>query len=582
MKTKNKKTLIVTGSILFGLLLGWLFFGGNNESTKEQNGHSLSEHSEESIWTCSMHPQIRQSEPGDCPICGMDLIPVEKETAQQNPQVIHLSEYAKKLANVQTMTVGGTEAAANKIRLNGKVAVAESRSYSQSTHIPGRIERLYVNFTGEKINQGQALAQIYSPELVTAQEELLQAYAIRESNPRLFEAAKEKLRNWKIGRNQINRILERGKPSEQFTITADMSGIVTEKKVELGDYVQRGTPIYEIANLNQVWVLFDVYENEMSWISEGDKIEFTVASFPGETFEGEVEFIDPLVNPQTRVSTARIVVGNEKGRLKPGMFVTGTVKIPLGQSADNKLTVPKSAVLWTGKRSVVYVEAKDGSGYLLREVVLGPSLGDSYAIAEGLESGEKVVVNGTFTVDAAAQLAGKPSMMSPEQEAMIESEKSLNEGVVQIEIPKAAKAELSEIVTAYLKLKNSLVSDNFSRAKENVAALEKITQNLNVPGLNEQAKTVWKSYREQLEKETNVLLITNDIEDFRNGFVKLSTTLIGLVKTFQLMDETLYVLHCPMAKSNKGADWLSLSTEIRNPYFGTKMLKCGEVRDTLQ
>src|SRR5699024_6562993 len=131
--------------------------------------------------------------------------------------------------------------------------------------------------------------------------------------------------------------------------------------------------------------------------------------------------------PQTRVSTARVVVNNEKGRLKPGMFVTGTVKIPLGESVNNKLTVPKSAVLWTGKRSVVYVQADDGSGYLLREVVLGPSLGDSYIIAEGLKPGEKVVVNGTFTVDAAAQLAGKPSMMSPEQEAMNNDGKTVEE-----------------------------------------------------------------------------------------------------------------------------------------------------------
>jgi Cu(I)/Ag(I) efflux system membrane fusion protein len=579
MKIKNKKTLIVAGSILFGLLLGWLFFGGNNNST-EQSGHSAAEHSEESIWTCSMHPQIRQNEPGDCPICGMELIPVENGIDQQNPQVIHLSEYAKKLANVQTMTVGA-EATANKIRLNGKVAVAESHSYSQSTHIPGRIERLYVNFTGEKVSRGQALAQIYSPELVTAQEELLQAYSIRESNPRLFDAAKEKLENWKISQNQINRILERGEPSEQFTISADMSGIVSEKKVELGDYVQRGTPIYEIANLSQVWVLFDIYENDMSWIEEGDKIEFTVASLPGETFEGKVEFIDPLVNPQTRVSTARIVVDNEKGSLKPGMFVTGTVKIPMGESAKNKLTVPKSAVLWTGKRSVVYVEAEDGSGYLLREVVLGPSLGDSYVISEGLESGEKVVVNGTFTVDAAAQLAGKPSMMSPEKEIAI-GEKTVEEGVIQIEIPESAMTALNEIVTTYLELKNSLVSDDFSGAKENAVELEKIIQNLDVPGLNEEAKTVWESYREQLEKEANVLLKTNEIEALRDGFVKFSASLIGLVKTFQLVDETLYVLHCPMAKSNEGADWLSLSSEIQNPYFGARMLKCGEVKNTLR
>lgn len=581
MKTKHKNTIVIIGTLFTGLLLGWLFFGEDNSTAEKQESHSVDEHSEETLWTCSMHPQIKQNAPGDCPICGMELIPMEKETGQQNPQVIHLSEYAKKLANVQSVTVG-TETAANKIRLNGKVAVDERRSYSQSTHVPGRIEQLYVNFTGEKVNRGQALAQIYSPELVTAQEELLQAYAIRESNPRLFEAAKEKLRNWKIGQNQINRILERGKPNEQFTITADVSGIVTKKMVELGDYVQRGAPIYEIANLDQVWILFDVYETQMSWIEKGDKIEFTVSSFPGEVFEGEVEFIDPLVNPQTRVSTARVVVNNEEGRLKPGMFVTGTVETPIGQNTGNKLTVPKSAVLWTGKRSVVYVEAKNGSGYLLREVVLGPSLGNSYIVEKGLKPGEKVVANGAFTVDAAAQLAGKPSMMNPEKQIMDDNGKSVEEGVVQITIPEPAKTVLNKIVLVYLELKNALVSDDFPTAKENVAELENTIQNLDVPGLGKEAGTIWKSYRKQLEEETGALSKANEIEALRRGFVDFSTTLIGLTKTFQQMDKTLYVQHCPMAKNNKGADWLSLSPEIRNPYFGAKMLKCGSVKDTLQ
>jgi Cu(I)/Ag(I) efflux system membrane fusion protein len=410
MKNRNKTPWIIAGSVLAGLFLGWLFFSSGNEA--ETHEHAVSEEVKNTIWTCSMHPQIRQPEPGDCPICGMDLIPVEKEKTPENPDAIQMTEYAMKLANVQTMEVG-TETATNEIRLNGKIAVDERLAYSQSTHIRGRVEKLYVNFTGENVNRGQALARVYSPEMVTAQEELLQAYAIRESNPRLFEAAKQKLRNWKISEAQINRILERGSPSEQFTITADVSGIVTKKLVELGDYVERGMPIYEITDLSRVWALFDIYENQMGYIKEGSTVEFNVASIPGKTFKGKVDFIDPLINPQTRVSTARVVVENQNGLLKPGMLMTGILKNSResGEKTDsNEITIPNSAVLWTGKRSVVYVKQSTGI-FEMREVVLGTCLGNAYMVKEGLKAGEEVVVNGAFSVDAAAQLAGKPSMM---------------------------------------------------------------------------------------------------------------------------------------------------------------------------
>lgn len=576
MKTKSKsnKYLWIVGSLLVGLLLGWIFFSGGNK-TAENHNHEISIEKESTIWTCSMHPQIRQPNPGDCPLCGMDLIPVQEEKTSANPQAVQMTEYAMKLANVQTMTVGA-ESSTNQIRLNGKIAVDERLAYSQSAHIPGRIEQLHINFTGEKVMRGAALAQVYSPEMVTAQEELLQAYAIRESNPRLFEAAKQKLRNWNIGEAQINTILKSGQPSERFTIRADVSGIVTEKLVELGDYVERGMPIYEITDLSKVWALFDIYENNMKLLKEGSAVEFSVASLPGKTFKGKVEFIDPILNPQTRVSTARVVVDNENGLLKPGMFVTGIVEKTSGKNNSEEISVPKSAVLWTGKRSVVYVQKSPGN-FELREVVLGTSLGNSYLIEKGLQPGEKVVVNGAFTVDSAAQLAGKPSMMNPEREMDMEEKNN-----AQIQLPETAKTELNEFVSAYWEVKNALVSDDFSTAKEKLFELSKNLENLNSPELGEEAKTIWDSYRKRLSQEVEMLSKAKNIEDFRDGFVLLSESFIALVKSFQLVDQTLYVQYCPMAKNDKGAYWLSLSPEIRNPYFGNKMLKCGEVKDILK
>ena len=423
MKAKNKKLLKTAGILVVGILLGWLLFGGvDKKEDKLGENHDHTDAVGE-IWTCSMHPQIRMNEPGNCPICGMTLIPLDSEVTTADPNVYQMSESAIKLANISTLVVGKSDAK-KEIRLNGKVQVDERHAYSQSTHIPGRIEQINVNFTGEKVQRGQTLATVYSPELVTAQEELLQAASIKESQPELFEAAQEKLRNWKINQSQIDQILTNGKAIQRFSIRADVNGVVTEKMVELGDYVERGMPIYEISDLSKVWVLFDLYESELAWVKEGSEIEYTVNSLPGETFTGIISFIDPLIDPQTRVASARVEVNNKDGRLKPETFASGIVKNKIGKVDSKEIVIPKSAVLWTGKRSVVYI--KEGSGFKMREITLGPALGDAYIIKEGLLAGEEIVVNGTFTVDAASQLAGKPSMMSPEGGKVVTGHEGMN------------------------------------------------------------------------------------------------------------------------------------------------------------
>lgn len=572
MKTDKKTFLTAAGILVAGILLGWLFFGGGN--SEDEVSHEHSEIAEEQVWTCSMHPQIRQNEPGDCPICGMDLIPVETTAGGEDIGSYQMSENAMKLANIQTMTVGRGDAS-KEIRLNGKVQVDERSSYSQSTHIPGRIEKLSVNFTGEKVSRGQNLATIYSPELVTAQEELLQAASIRESQPELFEAAKEKLRNWKIGPAQIERILSGGKALDRFAITADVNGIVTEKMVELGDYVERGMPIYEISDLSKVWVLFDLYESELNWVEEGDRIRYTINSFPGESFEGTISFIDPLINSQTRVATARVEVENKEGKLKPEMFASGVVtNTSVGEPDSQELVIPKSALLWTGERSVVYIKKNinDKAAFEMREIVLGPALGDSYVVKSGLQPGEEIVTNGAFTVDAAVQLSGRPSMMNPSAD--------VKEGnlALEVEISEAAKAELKLVTADYLELKNALVADEFSEAKTAASELKNQIEKVRSSELNEDAAVVWTSFKEQLMQSSQTIASVTNIAEMRNAFDELSNTMIGMVTSFQLSSGELYVLHCPMANSDKGADWLSTSPEILNPYYGAAMLKCGEVK----
>ncbi|HEY9185564.1 MAG TPA: efflux RND transporter periplasmic adaptor subunit [Salegentibacter sp.] len=572
MKTNN--ILKALGILIIGILLGWAIFGGDSDDTAD---HDHAETDQETIWTCSMHPSVRQNEPGACPICGMDLIPLEEEESSTAPNVYSMSENAMKLANITTMKVGQSEAS-REIRLNGKVVVDERNTYSQSTHIPGRIEDLRVNFTGEKVNRGQTLGVVYSPELVTAQEELLQAYSIMESQPDLFDAAKEKLRNWKIGENQIQQILSQGRVIERFPITADVNGIVTEKMVDLGDYVERGMPIYEISDLSDVWVLFDLYESTMGWINEGSEVEYTIRSLPGETFTGKISFVDPLVNSQTRVATARVEVDNSGGKLKPGMFATGVVKNNIGEAGHHEIIVPKSAVLWTGKRSLVYLkeEASGGAGFRIKEVTLGPSLGDSYVIEEGLQEGDEIVVNGTFTVDAAVQLAGKPSMMNPP-----ESEET-QETIKEISLSEEEKAKLQPVFINYLNLKDALVEDDFKLAEKKAKELENSLEQLEVSGFKKPAEAVLESYKIQLENNIGGLTSAENISLIRENFDEFSIVMIRMAQSLKPFNDKLYVQHCPMANRDRGADWLSLSDEIRNPYYGSAMLSCGEVTEIVE
>lgn len=584
---KNRKTIyIALSTLVLGLLLGWVFFGSGNKNANQAETH---DHSKETVWTCSMHPQIRSNEPGLCPLCGMDLTPLGAEDDEDgNPLEIRMSPTAMQLANVQTSIVT-KQKPVKEVRMNGKVKTDERKVFSQSSHIPGRIEKLTVNFTGEAIQKGQVLAYIYSPELVAAQEELFEAQKIKETQPTLFNAAKEKLSNWKLTEKQINQILASGTIQEQFPILADVSGIVTEKKINLGDYIQKGQSLYEIADISTVWVLFDVYESDIPWIKRGDKVEFKVRALSNETFSGEVSFIDPVINSATRVASARVILNNPGQRLKPDMFVQGVVKSQLDVN-EEVIVIPKSAVMWTGTRSVVYVKntSSDKVSFLMKMVTLGPSLGDGYLIKEGLEVGDEIATNGTFSIDAAAQLAGKPSMMSPEGGVPVSGHNhggashSETMTMEEMSIGQKEKDALSPLFEAYFKLKNNLVNDDFkagiSSAKEMTTILNKVDMKI----FKGEAHDFWMKRSDVLSKELKKAISTKEIGELRKPFEEISNQLIMILKTFGAMDKAIYIEHCPMVNSNKGADWLSLESEIKNPYYGEAMLKCGEVKQIIK
>ncbi|HZH70947.1 MAG TPA: efflux RND transporter periplasmic adaptor subunit, partial [Mariniphaga sp.] len=330
---------------------------------------------------------------------------------------IQMSKEAIALANIQTSMVGHQDAVKD-VQLYGTIQVDERLQESQTSHVNGRIENLYVTFTGESVKEGQLIARIYSPDLLTAQQELLEAAKLQDMQPLLLDAAKEKLRLWKVSEEQIDKILQSNSVSPYVNIHANTGGVVIAKNVNQGDYISQGSVLYTISNLSRLWAIFDAYETDLPFLKVGDQLEYTLQSVPGKVYKGRIAFINPIIDASSRTAKVRVEADNRDRNLKPEMYATAQITAPL-KGYGKEMVIPKSAVLWTGKRSIVYVKQPNTStpAFKLREVVLGPSLGDQYVIMSGLNNGEEIVTNGAFTVDASAQLEGKVSMMNNDDSA---------------------------------------------------------------------------------------------------------------------------------------------------------------------
>ncbi len=561
-KLLEHKGALVLLTLILGAALGW----GLKSVSTEESEHSHEEASA-SLWTCSMHPNVKLPEAGNCPICGMDLIPANAgEDNDNNPLVLKMSPEALAMAQVQTLVVGEGNAK-KELTLSGKIQADERENASLTARFPGRIEKLYVTFTGEQVKAGQKLATLYSPELMNAQKELLEAARTKTTFPQLYQASKEKLALWKLSAAQIAEIERAGVVKEKWDILADQSGVVLQKNVAVGDYVTTGSVLFTVTNLNKLWLLLDVYETDLSSVSLGDEIQYTVAGREGELLTAKVSFIDPLLNSQTRAASLRAEISNSGNSLKPEMFVTARLKNknPQGTAA---LLVPRTAILWSGKRSVVYVKVPNSSttSFELREVQVSRQ-GADYRIESGLSPGEEIAVQGVFAIDASAQLAGKQSMMSR---------------------PAGSYAELStefrsngnSVIAQYFKLKNALVKDQLAPAKSAANELVQLLAKFQNGSLKASEKTAWESLSKNLTNASVKIKAAKDITELRKYFEQLSTEVILLTENYGVNQELVYKDYCPMAFNNKGAYWLSETKEITNPYFGASMLTCGEVKQT--
>jgi Cu(I)/Ag(I) efflux system membrane fusion protein len=583
-------TLITVGAFFLAFPLNGC--KGKASDVSSQQGNEIESQTQVLYWTCSMHPQIKQPKPGLCPLCAMDLIPVMSSgsSTDEGPREITLSENAIKLAEIRVAPVE-RKAAAAEIRMLGKITYDETRLASIAAWVPGRIDRLFVNFTGIQVEKGEPMALMYSPELVSAQEEYL--IALRTDNQLLINASRKRLLLFGITERQVEEIEKEGKTKNHLTIYAPLSGVVIHKNGLEGMYVETGTQIYAIADLSQVWVLLDAYESDLMWIRKGQRVKIETEAYPGETYDGTIVFIDPFLDPKTRTTKVRVNVPNPQAKLKPEMFVRALVlavdKTKKERAQEAPLVIPATAPLFTGKRAVVYVQVPGKKGaFEGREVALGPRVGDAYIVRDGLVEGEQVVVNGNFKIDSAIQILAKPSMMSPEgggqppgHDHGTQQKKPTSEGGEEtfesFVTPESFKSQLDGVFSAYFMIHQTLSKDDLKGAQDNAEKLLASLENVDMKLLEGPAHMAWMKEHKSITSSAQLITGSKGIETGRSAFITLSDSLYKAAKQLGTIGtQRVLRFYCSMAAGGKGAYWLQNKTGTENPYYGSAMFKCGE------
>lgn len=389
------------------------------EERRAETGHAA-QHTEnaEKYYTCPMHPSVRSDRPGACPVCGMALVkkikPVDADrTHDASLEVVRLSPRQRVLANVSVVVAERREIS-NDITAVGVVSYAEPQYRRITSRFPARIEKLYISYTGQRVNIGDAVAEVYSPEAITAQQEYLLALESFEqaqagggsfiaSAEQLLEQSRQKLLQWGFTSKQLAQLNRSRSVAYAMTVYSPVEGIVMKKNVDPQQYIGTGEDLFEIADLSRVWIYLDVYEKDIRFVAPHQRVRIKTEVYPFETFEGKVTFIDPLVDPETRTIRVRTEFENRSLKLKPNMFVTATIHVP----TINAVVVPSSAVVATGKRDVVWVEVQENT-FEPRDVVLGVTRDGQSVILNGLEEGERVAATGGFLLDSESTLQ-KPS-----------------------------------------------------------------------------------------------------------------------------------------------------------------------------
>lgn len=589
-----------------------------------------------SVFTCPMHPQIRQPTPGRCPICGMALVPAASGAADLDELSVTIEPAQRRLANIQTAPVESAPLSAT-LQTVGVIAVDESRQATVAAYIDGRLERLFADYTGVELKKGDHLAVIYSPQLYAAQVEYVEARralvnagglpAVRQAQEALAANTRQRLREFGMTDEQLAELERTGNPQSRLTIYTPQGGTVVEKLAIEGNYVKAGDPIYRVAELSTVWLMLKLFPEDAIRIRFGQRVEAVVQSIPGERLLGRVAFIDPTVDPKTRTVGVRVELSND-GRLRPGDYAEAFITLPIspqGKVYDADLAgkwispmhpqiirdapgqcpicgmdlvptsrygfaeqpvpqpasmfVPRQAVLLAGGNSIVYVETKPGR-FEIRPVTVGAILRDKVVILAGLKQGESVATAGNFLIDSQMQLAGKPSLIDPTRALAVSQEQkgAKQMGPLQFEkvevtpVGGEAGKNLEQLYAAYFQVQQALSADKQPTAAV-AQSLHQLAQKLaQDTNLPGTSANFLKQIAESAEHLHHL-----DLAKARQAFKPLSHAMVALAAQVrgQGTHQSFTHFYCPMVEGG-GGDWLQPEGELLNPYFGSEMLHCGE------
>jgi membrane fusion protein, copper/silver efflux system len=608
MKTFLRSILAI---LSIGLLVSLVLSGCSKPAGKPAANANID------YWTCTMHPSVHSKDPGKCPICSMDLVPVMKKVSNEttakgnsggmtdsgsnsmgsmtmpspNQESGKSTEFTVPVERQQQ--IGVTYATVTKrpiqlsIRSVGMLEPDTSKMFDYVARVDGYVEELKVNSPGQQVSQGQPLITIYSPDLRSTEQELVNILNDRDrsgtgraSNDQLIEATKRRLKLWNVSDQEIDDLDKNRKPSDQLVLRSPFDGVVNDVMGRPGMNVKMGDKLVSVLDLSNLWVWAEFYENEVGLLKQGQRIDVSLPAFPNQTFQGQIAVINPVIDAAKRTARVRIDIPNPKGQLRPGMYANVEVKINDGEG----LTIPVQAALPTGERMLVFLDR--GQGKLLpRYVKVGRSFTtfdgqeqeSYYQVLNGVQEGDRIVSSANFLIDAESQVQGALKDWQGEEPASTPpmTEKPPN-GSSNSNFDSVVKS----VLDSYKRLHDFLAENKFSLVPVETVTLRKDVHSL--LGIDPPSKP--ELFRDLVRalKRSSDQLTPNNIDQARMEFGQFSAALIAFLKDFMpQLDDPLYTIKCPMWTKSP-AVWLQDSTQVKNPFLGPDMPTCGTVQETLQ
>ncbi|QDV55395.1 Cation efflux system protein CusB precursor [Rosistilla oblonga] len=621
-------TVVVVAGLVFFLLgvaqrTQWLtadgFSGGKDAAVSEAVG------GEDKRYICPMMCTPPSTEPGRCPVCAMELVEATGGGGGDGISVT-IEASARRLVGIQTAMSKMGEVN-RTIRTIGSIDFDESQLSTISAYIDGRLEKMYANYAGVKVNEGDDLALIYSPQLYTAQTEFITSMnsdgkigRFQISGGDLNKMARENLTELGMTESQIDQLGKSGKPMSRIRIKSPQSGTVIEKSAVEGDYVKTGHKLYRVADLSSVWLMLDLFPDDASAVRFGQQVEAEIQSMPGEVFTGRVAFIDPTVNPKTRTVRVRVEIMNFDGKLRPGDYATARVTvpaIPMDQVYDPALankyispmhpqvirdepgrcplcdmdlvptsqlgfaseplpmqqvvTVPRDAVLLAGENSVIYVETEPGR-FEIRRVTVGPMNRQEAVIVEGLAAGETVATGGNFLIDSQMQLAGNPSLMDPTMAPSYSPGPLELPNTSPVMLASDAGKTFDRTYDAYFEIQCAMAADQSPPPVALNTLIEGLQELEMSAGVPDEAQRRFTTARRAAAR------MVGSLETAREAYRGVSHAMLRAATVARGPKTAVKLTHyyCPMVPGG-GGDWMQPGGDLQNPYWGSEMLTCGEV-----